>query len=696
MQRQTAIDEIKRRVLCTEFLEPSKNGMYCCPCPDCDSGHGHNATGAVKYYQDTNSYFCHACRRGGDVIELYRLINGLDFNAALSQLAERARIDVDPYRPGAAADFSPNRRSDLAGGRPRDFHDGGNMEVPATEKTPQEATERPTEAAADYMAYYAACRDRLQDPEAGRAGQEYLARRGISLATAAAYWIGFDPQADPTGAPGAVDGESRPHPCPRIIVPASRDFYCGRRTDGGDKFRYLNASREKGAGEVAIFNEKALFDKDARAVFVTEGAFDALSILEAGGAAIALNGAGNAKKLIDHLAQRRPAATLILALDADDRGRQETETIRAGLQRLNISYTVAEITGAHKDPAAYLEADRGGFIEAVTQAREAVQRPDNTSYYLDRFMTAEIERFKRDKKTGFANVDREIGGLYSGLYVLAAISSLGKTTFALQLADQLAEAGNDVIYFSLEQSRLELVTKSLARRTYQANKEKAVDSLSIRKGYLPQQVQDAAEAYKAAVADRLSIVEGNFACNVAFISDYVRAYIERTGERPVVFVDYLQILQPADDAKRSTKEAVDSTITELKQISRELDLTIFLISSVNRNNYLMPIDFESLKESGGIEYTCDVVWGLQLRCLNDDIFMQKEDIKAKRDKVKEAKAEDPRRVELVSLKNRYGRANFEHQCFFRYYPKYDFFEPQAADFQPEADRDRRFQNAKRL
>ena len=83
------------------------------------------------------------------------------------------------------------------------------------------------------------------------------------------------------------------------------------------------------------------------------------------------------------------------------------------------------------------------------------------------------EKLRRDKveflknksrKTGFENLDR-ITNLYPGLYVLGAISSLGKTTFACQLADQLSEAGEHVLFFSLEQSRFELVTKGLSRLT---------------------------------------------------------------------------------------------------------------------------------------------------------------------------------------------------------------------------------------
>ena len=66
--------------------------------------------------------------------------------------------------------------------------------------------------------------------------------------------------------------------------------------------------------------------------------------------------------------------------------------------------------------------------------------------------------------TGFPPLDR-IQPFYPGLYCLGAISSLGKTTFALQLADQAAASGQWVIYFSLEQTRLSKTSSRLITPT---------------------------------------------------------------------------------------------------------------------------------------------------------------------------------------------------------------------------------------
>lgn len=72
---------------------------------------------------------------------------------------------------------------------------------------------------------------------------------------------------------------------------------------------------------------------------------------------------------------------------------------------------------------------------------------------------------------------------------------------------------------------------------------------------------------------------------------------------------------------------MDSIVTALKVLQKENDLVIVVISSLNRQNYLSPVDFESFKESGGIEYTADVVWGLQLQIMrSQDMFEKEKDI----------------------------------------------------------------------
>ncbi len=80
--------------------------------------------------------------------------------------------------------------------------------------------------------------------------------------------------------------------------------------------------------------------------------------------------------------------------------------------------------------------------------------------------------------------------------------------------------------------------------------------------------------------------------------------------RLVVFIDYLQIIT---DQKGSIAErqAVDRNILTLKRLSATWDIPIVVTSSLNRGGYNRAVAFDSFKESGAIEYTADVVLGLQ-------------------------------------------------------------------------------------
>lgn len=656
INREQARNEINSRPdLVLNQLTKSKGKQYICPICNSGTNRGLNSDGALTFYSDTNRFLCFACgdnegfgKPGQDVLGALRLL----WRCTENEVFERAGIKID----GNTHTKAPRKPQNERNARKANNY-------PLNENNAQRAAQSLTDDTTDLTSYYRECKERLTDPRAA----SYLQARGISLETAAAYWIGFDPISDPA---------QSNHPTPRIILPSSKSHYVGRSIDPNTPSNFAKMNNK--GGKPSIFNAKSLYDNENEAVFVVEGTFDALSIIEVGAAAIALNSTSNAGKLIEMLTEQRTAATLILCFDNDQSGAKCSKVISEGLQRLNISYVKANISGNRKDPNEALAADKEAFTRAINEAqRKTAARPDTVAEYIDTLMSGDIEAFKesRDRRTGFAILDETAKGLYAGLYVVGAISSLGKTTFCTQLADQLATAGEEVLFFSLEQSRLEIVSKSIARRTAQADIKTAVDSLSIRRGYLPLHVLTAAKEYKEAVSDRLSIIEGNFNCNISFIGDYVRRYIQKTGKKPVVFVDYLQILQPEKDEKGrtpSTKETVDTTVTELKRLSRENGLTIFVISSVNRANYLTPIDFEAFKESGGIEYTCDVLWGLQLQCMNGDVFenSEKKTIE-KRKIVKEQKKANPRKIELVCLKNRYGISSYS--CYFDYYPKFDLF-----------------------
>jgi replicative DNA helicase len=220
-------------------------------------------------------------------------------------------------------------------------------------------------------------------------------------------------------------------------------------------------------------------------------------------------------------------------------------------------------------------------------------------------------------KTGFDNLDKILdGGLFTGLYTIGAISSAGKTTLCLQIADQIAKAGNDVLIFSLEMAKEELMSKSLSRTTYQLNKLNAVTTREILKFNKKDLGND-----KIINLNNALQVYGEYSKNIFFnigigdigtekIRKVINTHIHHRNRKPVVFIDYLQILAPPND-RLTDKQVLDKNIVELKRISRDFDIPVFAISSFNRESYTKDVNLSSFKESGAIEYTADVLLGLQ-------------------------------------------------------------------------------------
>lgn len=93
------------------------------------------------------------------------------------------------------------------------------------------------------------------------------------------------------------------------------------------------------------------------------------------------------------------------------------------------------------------------------------------------------ENYPKYEPTGFAQLDKLLcGGFAPSLIVLGAISSLGKSTFALQLAQNISSNGKPVLYFSLEMTRHAISMKSMERTAFRKLKmmlQKTVKSLPI-------------------------------------------------------------------------------------------------------------------------------------------------------------------------------------------------------------------------
>lgn len=322
MSQEHLKDFIRQTFDCTKYLKKSKgNDMFCCPA--CGSGYGPNGTGAVRYYKGSRRWYCHRCGTLGDIFTLYEMKHGVDFNTALRALAEQLGTSVEPHSTKPARKCPPAPTLAQSGFAPKDLSD-----------------------------YFAACRTRLHDP----AAVTYLTERGISLETAAAYGLGYDPNADPTGSHRY---------CARIVIPTNRFHYIARSIDPHIQSTYRTLNNKGAAPD--LFNRQALYAPGDEPVFVTEGAFDALSIIEAGGNAIALNSVANDRLLLTALRERPTNHPRLLCLDNDSAGWEACASLSEQLHGMAVTFrdVCTEICCEAGDPNAALQEDRANFIESV-------------------------------------------------------------------------------------------------------------------------------------------------------------------------------------------------------------------------------------------------------------------------------------------------------------------------------------------
>lgn len=509
----------------------------------------------------------------------------------------------------------------------------------------------------------------------GSPAESYVLERGISKETAERFQLGWDLQQLSAG--GAAD---------LLVIPTSNNSFIYRRLDDDcdNTSRYHNSP-----GQTHFFNEAALTNATTP-IFITEGAIDALSIIECRGEAVALNSTANVNRLLRRLEQQKPSQKLIIAMDADDAGKRAQKELAEGLSRLSIPYYIVSDWNGCKDANELLVKSRADFEKLISKAREEQpvlneadrevlellnqNRMDNC---IGDLLTTISERSLAPRvSTGFSELDDILGGgVPAGLHVVAAMSSLGKTTLVVQMCASMAQQGQDILFFTLEMSRLELFAKNISRHSFELDirnhaqtgfsTNDVVSGIAERSGNqaLKMHLQKSVEAYRS-YADRLTVIEGGGDITAVRVRELTESYIRLTGKVPVVVIDYLQLLQPTD-IRMTDKQNIDASIAELKRLTAQ-GCPVIAISSLNRASYDSPVTMASLKESGNIEYSAESILALDLQAMYDAQRQNAKVFDLNAEKQKPARA-----VLLTVLKNRNGRVGDQIPMLF--YPKYNYF-----------------------
>jgi replicative DNA helicase len=212
--------------------------------------------------------------------------------------------------------------------------------------------------------------------------------------------------------------------------------------------------------------------------------------------------------------------------------------------------------------------------------------------------------------THFTDFDAMTGGLHDGeLIILAARPSMGKTAFAMNIAEQVAMKENaPVLFVSLEMNALELVDRLLCSVA-------KVNGSRLRVGTISQDDRKRLISSAAKIATSPLYIDDTPSRTVSEVAAVARRITQQELRKPdgrklgLIVIDYLQLLEP-DNPKDPRQEQVAKIARRLKMLAREQKVPILCLSQLNRQSEEgkdHKPKLSHLRESGAIEQDADVV-----------------------------------------------------------------------------------------
>lgn len=312
------IHEYSEKIL-SQILQKDKHGSYICP--KCGNGSGKDGTGLSRKYFPR--YKCYKCEYFGDALDIIKLVYSLNDNDG-AELAYKIIGVVPNTKEYVKPEISAHRAKY---GHSRD---NGILELVNGQ-----------------LEYDRAKSEIIERASKDDRGITYAFGRGIPMDISRAFRIGYI-----EGYNGIERG---------VLIPLSKDSFDVRNIDPcdhADRYRKCN-----GKQKINIpFNLLNLIREPEKPFFVTEGEFDALSIISAGYPAVALN--GNAiSQLIDILNTANYRAPVGVLMDNDDAGKDKTELISSSLKNANIPILRKDFYEEthHSDPNEFYQYDRKEF-----------------------------------------------------------------------------------------------------------------------------------------------------------------------------------------------------------------------------------------------------------------------------------------------------------------------------------------------
>ncbi|RMF87321.1 MAG: replicative DNA helicase [Nitrospinota bacterium] len=222
--------------------------------------------------------------------------------------------------------------------------------------------------------------------------------------------------------------------------------------------------------------------------------------------------------------------------------------------------------------------------------------------------------------TGFIEFDHLTAGLQPGdLIILAARPSMGKTSFALNVAQYVGlKRREPVAIFSLEMAKEQLVIRMLCAMA-------RINSNKLRTGHLSKDDWPILIRAAGALSDAPIFIDDSPNLTVLDIRAKARRLLAEQGKLSLVIIDYLQLIQGRKRSE-SRQQEISEITRSLKALAKELKVPVVALSQLSRaveqRSDRRP-QLSDLRESGAIEQDGDLI----VFIYRDEVYHEKEDNK---------------------------------------------------------------------
>ena len=301
------------------------------------------------------------------------------------------------------------------------------------------------------------------------------------------------------------------------------------------------------------------------------------------------------------------------------------EIVEKASTRRRLINAAAKIADSAYEDGANVGELVGQAEKELFEVSDKIVKSDYTA--MDEMLADALEHIEllrknkgalRGLKTGFRDLDKKTAGLQKGdLVIIGARPAMGKTTFAQNLAYNIASINNKgVLFFSMEMAKNEIVERMISDVA-------GVDNWNIRTGNLSDEefarINDA-----MAEMDEIPIfIDDTSSMTIMELRNKARRAMH-DHNIGIVIVDYLQLIQGSDRYKGNRVQEVTEISRGLKILARELEIPVVALAQLSRSvtgrDDPRPV-LSDLRESGSIEQDADLVMFLH----RPDYYKQNDD-----------------------------------------------------------------------